>query len=144
MRLNAKSLRGLILSASIIASPSWAEDITGRWKAMDDKSGSPRAIVNIYQNTEGTYEGKVEEIYALPNRGEPFSEKCFRCKGDLKDRPIVGMKILYNFTRDGKNLNEYTNGQVIDPISGNIYKGKIKMNPNGKRITLREGVNNSV
>lgn len=33
--------------------------------------------------------------------------------------------------------NEYNDGHVIDPMSGNIYKGKIKMNGNGTRMILR-------
>ncbi|MCM1959092.1 DUF2147 domain-containing protein [Acinetobacter modestus] len=125
----------LVLNFSI--SKTWANDITGTWKAIDDKSGYARAKVIIYKNNDGSYDGKIEEIYALPNQKEPYTDKCFRCKGDLKDIPLIGMKILYGFKKSINKADEYTDGKVIDPMSGNIYKGKMKLNGSGTRMTLR-------
>lgn len=135
----------LITITSLLYIPnSWADDLTGKWKTIDDKSGFPRAIINISKNTNASYDGKIEKIYTLPNGTEPLVDKCVHCKGGLKDKPMIGLNILSNFILNEKKPNEYINGQVIDPITGNTYKGKIKMNPNGKKITLRGYIGTSL
>ncbi|MCY6410756.1 DUF2147 domain-containing protein [Acinetobacter sp. VNH17] len=116
---------------------TWAQDITGMWKAIDDKSGYARAKVNIYQNNDGSYEGKIEEVYPLPGHATAFTDKCFRCKGELKDTPLKGMKILYGFKKNMNKADEYNDGHIIDPMSGNVYKGRIKTNASVTRINLR-------
>ncbi|WHP05943.1 DUF2147 domain-containing protein [Acinetobacter corruptisaponis] len=126
-----------IVLSNLFISKTWAQDITGMWKVIDDKSGYARAKVNIYKSNDGSYEGKIEEVYPLPGQSAPFSNKCFRCKGELKDTPVIGMRILYGLKRNIDKPEEYSGGNVIDPISGNIYKGKIKTNASVTRINLR-------
>ena len=132
-----------IFLVNIFIANTWAQDITGMWKAIDDKSGYARAKVNIYKSNEGQYEGRIEEIYPLPGHSTAFTDKCFRCKGDLKDTPLKGMKILYGFKKNMNRPDEYHDGHVIDPMSGNIYKGKIKINANATRMILRGYVGTS-
>lgn len=116
---------------------TWAQDIIGMWKVIDDRSGYARAKVNIYKSNDGSYEGKIEEIYPLPGHATAFTDKCFRCKGELKDTPLKGMRILYGLKRDINKPDEYAGGNVIDPITGTIYKSKIKTNASATRINLR-------
>lgn len=33
--------------------------------------------------------------------------------------------------------NNYDDGKIIDPLTGKIYSAKAKLNPTGKRLTLR-------
>ena len=33
--------------------------------------------------------------------------------------------------------SNFTQGKIIDPLSGHIYSMKAKLSPNGKRLTLR-------
>ncbi|WHA53452.1 MULTISPECIES: DUF2147 domain-containing protein [Acinetobacter calcoaceticus/baumannii complex] len=118
-------------------SNTWASDIVGKWKTIDDKTGTPRAVVNINKNSDNSYSGKIEKIYNLPNGSSPKFDKCVNCKGDLNNKPMIGLNILSNFIINSKVKNEYINGQILDPASGNIYKGKITMSSNGKKIILR-------
>ncbi|MFW1747712.1 DUF2147 domain-containing protein [Acinetobacter guillouiae] len=122
---------------NIFISNTSAQDITGMWKAIDDKNGYVRAKINIYKSNDGEYEGRIEEIYPLPGHSSALMDKCFKCKGELKDIPLKEMRILYGFKKNVNRPNEYNDGHVIDPMNGNIYKGKIKMNGNGTRIILR-------
>ncbi|WP_224965501.1 DUF2147 domain-containing protein [Acinetobacter guillouiae] len=57
---------------------------------------------------------------------------------------MIGLKILYNFSENPKNPNEFINGEVVDPANGNIYKGKIKINSTGRKMTLRGYIGSSV
>lgn len=136
MKLKMKFFLILAISSMCITN-TWAEEIVGKWKAMDDRSGYARAKINIYKLADGSYEGTIEEIYALPNQKEPYTDKCFRCKNELKDVPLIGMKILYGFKKNINKTDEYTDGKVIDPMSGNIYKGKMRLNTSGNRLNLR-------
>ncbi|QNH52650.1 DUF2147 domain-containing protein [Acinetobacter venetianus] len=114
----------------------WANEIVGTWKAMNDKTGAHEANVEIYQNKNGKYDGKIEKILALPNGAPQKFEKCVHCSGDLKNQPIIGLQILSNFIKNPKNSNEYINGTVVDPESGKTYKGTIRLSSNGRKITL--------
>lgn len=125
----------IILSLTCSITNTWAGDLIGKWKTIDDKSGFAKAIVGIYKNSDGSYAGKIEKIYNLPDNNENLGDLCIHCRGDLKDKPYLGMRVLYNFTQSSQN--EYINGKVLDPATGDIYKAKIKMNSSGKRITLR-------
>ncbi|WP_224965004.1 DUF2147 domain-containing protein [Acinetobacter guillouiae] len=66
-------------------STSWANEIQGQWKTIDDKSGFPRAIITIQKEQDSQkYYGKIDKIYSLPNGINPIFDKCAVCKGDLK------------------------------------------------------------
>lgn len=143
MKVNKIRFTGFI-STFLLISNTWANDLTGTWKTIDDKSGSAGANVLIYKNNDGTYAGKIEKIYDLPNGAKPKVGKCTVCKGELKDKPIIGLRILSNFVENTQNKNEYIHGQVVDSETGNTYKGKIKIHPNGKKITLRGYIGVSV
>ena len=46
-------------------------------------------------------------------------------------------KLSKDLKPDPQHPNEYRNGTVLDPLSGNVYKGKAKLSANGKRLTMR-------
>ncbi|WP_173912268.1 DUF2147 domain-containing protein [Acinetobacter sp. Marseille-Q1618] len=131
MLKNTLFLLCLALSTTSFAAP----DIVGKWRTVDDKTGHSRADVQIVKNSDGTYTGKIIEIRPIPDK--PLEENCKHCKGSLKNKPYMGMQVFWNFKQDSKNPNEYTNGQVLDPLSGNIYQSKAKLNPKGTRLTVR-------
>jgi hypothetical protein len=45
---------GLLLGAAVSGS-ALAQDLTGTWQQIDDKSGSPKAIIEISKESNGTY-----------------------------------------------------------------------------------------
>lgn len=119
-------------------SNSYADNkILGKWKVVDDRSGVVASIVQIYKNTDETYSGKILKIYPqLDGSLPPYNETCTKCKGELKDNPILGMKVLFGFKQNPKNKVEYVNGRIIDPQSGGVYKGKMKIAKNYRRLSL--------
>ena len=110
-------------------------DIAGKWKTIDDQTGFSRGDVLVTKNTDGTYSGKIIAIRPLP--GKPLVDICVKCKGNLKDIPFVGLNVISQFKQNPNNPNEYINGRMLDPLSGNVYRGKAKLSTNGKRLTLR-------
>ena len=96
--------------------PPAEASIAGRWTTIDDKSGKPRSVVEITVK-DGVASGRIVEIFD-PGRKDAL---CGKCSGAKKNRPVLGMSIFEDLTRDG---NEWT-GEILDPESGKTYDCKL-------------------
>jgi uncharacterized protein (DUF2147 family) len=104
---------------------------TGLWKTIDDKTGKERSFVRITESN-GVFEGKVEKIYDQP--GDDPQHLCKECEGERKDKPIIGMTILWGLKKDGE---QYSGGEILDPKNGSIYRAKMKLLDGGKKLEVR-------
>ena len=128
---NIKILTAVVFSS--LSSLAFAQDITGTWKNIDDKTGSSKAVLEIRQEANGTFTAKVIKI--TPRPGYTPKESCVNCPAPYTNKPILGMDVLTGLKYvEGLNFN---GGKIIDPLSGNIYSMKAKLSPNGKRLNLR-------
>lgn len=91
-----------------------AQDVTGKWKTIDDESGDAKSVVEIYKE-DGKVYGKIVELINA-RREDP---KCTECPGKDKGKPIKGLVIIRGLEKDGE---EYSDGKILDPISGKLYK----------------------
>ena len=128
---NIKILTAVVFSS--LSSLAFAQDITGTWKNIDDKTGSSKAILEIRQEANGTYTAKVVKI--TPRPGYTPKETCINCPAPYTNKPILGMDVLTGL-KYVEGLN-FSGGKIIDPLSGNIYSMKAKLSANGKRLNLR-------
>ncbi|RZJ21385.1 MAG: DUF2147 domain-containing protein [Acinetobacter sp.] len=128
---NFKILAALLLSAS--SSTIFAEDISGTWKNIDDKTGSSKAILEIRQESNGTYTAKIVKV--TPRPGYTPKETCVNCPAPYTNKPILGMDVVKGLKPAGGS--NFTQGKIIDPLTGHVYSMKAKLSPNGKRLTLR-------
>ncbi|MCU4392458.1 DUF2147 domain-containing protein [Acinetobacter courvalinii] len=122
-----------ILFLTMISSFSFAQDITGLWQSIDDKTGAPKGIVEIRQEANGTYTGKVVKI--TPRTGYIPKEICVDCPAPYTNKPIIGLDVVTGL-KHSEGLN-YTSGRILDPNTGKIYSMKAKLSANGKRLHLR-------
>ena len=104
---------------SFVCSSTCAQSIFGKWKTIDDKTGKPRAVVEIYER-DGQAFGKI--IKTFPDPGEPTDPICNKCKGADKDQKIIGMEILRNMVKDD---DEWDDGTILDCEEGKTYDCKI-------------------
>jgi uncharacterized protein (DUF2147 family) len=74
----------------------------------------------------------VEKIFDQPD--DDPEHLCKECKGDRKDKPIVGMTILWGLKKDG---DAWTGGEILDPKNGKIYRCKITPSADGKSVDVR-------
>ena len=100
---------------------SSGQSIVGKWKTIDDESGEPRSVVEIYKKGD-IYFGKVLQIFSKPN--EDPDPICDLCEDDRKDHKVIGMEIIRDMQFDAKS-NQYEEGTILDPENGNIYDCKI-------------------
>ena len=100
----------------------------GRWETIDDVTGKPKSIVAISEEN-GTLFGRIETIFNPP---VPHPT-CYLCRGAMKDRPLIGLQILWGFHQNG---NQWSGGQVLDPETGRIYRATLAPEDGGKKLRL--------
>ena len=100
--------------------------IIGTWKTIDDEGpnkGKASSHVEIFEKN-GVYFGKIAKLLI-----DPPDKVCDKCKGDLKNKPLIGMIILQDMKKTGdvdKELGvEYAGGTIMDPDNAETYKCKM-------------------
>ncbi len=113
-----KSITLLILLSLSLG--SFAQDsIFGKWKTIDDKTGKPRALVEIYER-DGLAYGKIVKTFpALGGDPDPICDKCI---GPDKDQKVIGMEIIRAMKKEGE---EWKGGTILDAEEGKTYSCKI-------------------
>jgi len=109
----------MFLFVALTGMLSATAQVTGKWKTVDDETGEAKSIVEVYEQGGKIY-GKVVEILNAAKK----NNKCTKCKGADKDKPILGLVIIKGLTKDG---NEYTDGDILDPNKGKTYSCTIKL-----------------
>ncbi len=122
----------IICIVLLITKTTEAQNITGKWKTIDDKTNKARSVVEIYQGSDGKYYGKVVEIFPAP--GEDPNPRCTECsKNDSRyNQPVKGMVIIRGLEKSG---SKFVNGRALDPETGNEYS--CQMWRDGKNLIIR-------
>jgi uncharacterized protein (DUF2147 family) len=97
----------------------FSQTVFGKWKTIDDETGKEKGIVEIFEKG-GKVFGKIIDILDVEHK----HNKCEKCEGEDKNKPILGMIILKDLTREG---NGYDNGIITDPKNGKTYRCKMKL-----------------
>lgn len=97
----------------------FAQDIFGKWRTIDDETGEPKSIVNIYEKNGKVY-GDIVEVL----NPDKVNSVCSKCEGELKDQPILGMTIINDMEKDDE---VYENGTIVNPSSGKTYTCRLKL-----------------
>lgn len=108
-----------------------SQSVFGKWKTIDDRTGNPKGIINIYEK-DGLMYGEIDEVV------EPGKENslCIKCDGNLKDTPVVGMTII---KAGKKNEDDEWKGKFLfDPEQAMTFRFKIWLNPdNSNELKVR-------
>jgi uncharacterized protein (DUF2147 family) len=96
-------------------------EISGKWKSFDDETQQAKSIVEIFEKG-GKYYGKIIKLF---RSGEEDPDPlCTAC--DPQDtrfnKKIIGMEILKDMKKTG---SEFSEGTILDPKNGKVYKCKI-------------------
>lgn len=124
--------RIIFFSVLFLFSPfSLAQDSpVGLWKTIDDKTNQPRSIVRIIEEN-GEYQGIVEKGLVAD---ESPDQVCEKCDPPRKNQKILGMTFMWGLKKDGK---EYKGGEILDPDNGKIYRCKMSLSEDGKKLNVR-------
>ncbi len=95
------------------------QSIIGQWKTIDDETKQARSIVELSIKNNKLY-GKIVKLF--PRSDETGEALCKKCKGSLKNQPILGMQIINGLSlEDGR----WQDGKILDPNNGKFYSCKI-------------------
>lgn len=103
--------------------------LAGRWRAVDDRTGQPRGIVRIYEEN-GAFFGKIETA----RKPEEAKEHCDLCVDGRKGKPIIGLLVIRSMKKQG---DEYAGGDILDPDTGKVYRCKLQLLDQGKKLLVR-------
>lgn len=123
-------LTGALL-ASAATSMAQAASPTGLWQTIDDKTGQPKALVQIVQDGDGTLTGKI--LTGLGSNDDP-NRRCTACTDSRKDQLMKGMTIIDGMKADG---DTWDGGQILDPENGKLYKCKMHLDEGGQKLVVR-------
>ena len=129
---NIKNMKRLICSLfamliCLIGMAQSTQDIVGKWKTIDDATGKPKSVVEIFKKSDGKYYGKIVKLF-----NKPENDNCVKCKDDRKNKPLIGLEIIRSISKDG---NEFSNGTITDPQVGKTYKCTITRD--GNKLNVR-------
>ena len=100
----------------------------GRWRTVDDKTGKPKAIIVLYEE-KGLLFGRVETLV------DPDAVKiCDKCGDERKGKAVTGMVVVRRMKKDG---DEYTGGDILDPKNGSVYRCKMRLVDQGRKLSVR-------
>ena len=103
----------------------------GSWTTIDDETGKPKSVVEIYEARDGSLAGRVDEILQSDRGPNPV---CDKCSGANKDNPVKGMVILWGIKQKG---NTWEGGKILDPASGKVYSVKVTPTEGGSKLEVR-------
>src|SRR5690606_18959685 len=119
----------------------WADDITGTWQQIDDKTGAAKAIIVISKEANNTNSGKILKITPRPDYNP--REKCNNATAPSSCQPILGVTILRGlYLVEGTMI--FDRARIIDPLAGKSYDAIMRLNVTGKRLSLRASIGVSV
>lgn len=138
-------MRALLAAAlAMLCAAAAAQQATpaGLWRTYSDRSGLADGLVRIVE-VNGAFEGTVEKVFSPP-APDP-NPRCEECTGELKDRPVVGLRILRGLrperatpTESARESGErYSGGEILDPDDGRVYRCKARLLDGGRRLELR-------
>ena len=103
----------------------------GKWETIDDKTGKPKSLVEITEDSNGVLSGKI--VKGLGPDVNP-ERRCTACKGEHKDELMRGMTFISGLKKDD---DEWTGGTIIDPESGKTYKCNMHLEADGQKLVVR-------
>ncbi|KQT16317.1 hypothetical protein ASG31_12425 [Chryseobacterium sp. Leaf404] len=113
------------LAFSLVGVFSFAQ-IEGKWKTIDDETGKPKSIVEIFKKSDGKYYGKVVQLLIKPE-----NNNCVKCKDDRKNKPLLGLEIIRGLVKED---GEFVGGTITNPKDGKSYKTEIEKDGNTLKV----------
>lgn len=108
----------------------------GKWQAVSDVDGKPSALIEISE-ANGQLVGTIRVLLSESDS----TVVCDKCEGARQGQRVVGMQILWGMHPDG---DEWSGGSILDPESGRVYRAKMHLENDGKRLVVRGFIGFSV
>lgn len=103
------------------------DNIIGRWIATEDKN----LVVQVFKSG-GEYKASIIWFDDSDDKTQPMMSRCDTKNPhkDLRKRKIIGLQVLWGLIYN-ENDNEWQDGHIYDPSSGNEYNAKAWLTDDG-------------
>src|SRR5258708_39855152 len=119
---------GLMVVSGLAAA---AGSPVGTWRSIDDKTKQERSIIRITEDND-ELKGVVEKVFDQP--GDDPDHLWKECKGERRDKPVIGMTILWRLKKDG---DDWAGGEILDTKNGKTYRCKMTLSEDGQSLNVR-------
>ncbi|MGJ3242459.1 MAG: DUF2147 domain-containing protein [Opitutales bacterium] len=109
--------------------------VAGDWVAYDEETGNPASVIRLTVNQAGNLEGRIVEILWTPPEIGP-NPVCQKCPEPFTDKPLQGLRILWNLEPLEGDSQRWKGGWLLDPRSGNLYRCQVNLDT-PDRLELR-------
>lgn len=122
-------IRLLALALAMLPLATFAQNSpVGRWKTIDDETGKPMSVTEVYVAKNGNLAAKVVETLNTPNA------LCTECSGAQKNQPVIGMMVFWDVKQEGDG---WAGGKGFKPSTGDNFKVKsVKLLDGGKKLEV--------
>ncbi|KTC85359.1 MULTISPECIES: DUF2147 domain-containing protein [Legionella] len=117
-----KALLAFLITLTVIP-VGFAQSPAGTWTSIDDKTGKKRVVVDLKVSGK-TLTGTIVKVFPQPGD----TGICSKCSGNLKNKPIQGLRIIWGLKDKGNGVWE--DGKILDPKSGRVYHAKMTLEGN--------------
>ena len=122
----------LLLAALSAAAPAGAQNTpVGLWK---NEVEGKATYIRITENG-GKVQGKIEKV--MKGSLVDSAAKCEKCKDDKKDKPMAGLDLIWDVTKDG---DHWEGGKLLDPDSGRVVNCRLDMAEGGKKLSVKGSI----
>jgi uncharacterized protein (DUF2147 family) len=122
----------LFVSFHALSQP--VQGVVGAWLTIDDETNTPRSILKLFIDKKGYLNGQIVKIYF--RNGEKETDVCTKCTQPVfKDKPIMGMVVMWGLKQ--VDYRKWTDGFILDPKNGQIYRCNLTLSPNGQELNVR-------
>lgn len=121
-----------LLIAFLFSFYGFSQSVFGKWKTIDDRTGKPKGLIEIYEK-DGLMYGKILEVLEEGRK----DVLCVKCDGDMKDKPVIGMHIIKNGEKNEEG--EWKGKYLFDPEQAMTFRFKIWLNPDNSNELMVRG-----
>ena len=122
----------ITMLAAMLTAPAFAQNsVVGLWKSTEPTKVT---LIRTYEEG-GKVHGKVEKV--LKGDVEDKDAKCGKCKDDNKDKPMAGLKLIWDVQKDG---DKWSGGKLLDPDTGRVVNCKLETAEGGKKLLVKGSI----
>ena len=123
--MKANKLFILFFISMATAFSGYGQSILGKWYSLDPND-EKETIIELYQKEDKVF-GKVIALLQEEDR----QKTCKKCPNEFKNKPLLGLEILRNFTFENEL---WTNGTILVPKTGKEYSCHISLDKDGTLV----------
>ena len=123
-----------------------AQDITGFWQTFyDNRNQDPKSVIAVYKYNGDVY-ARVMLMYHQGSRGTEIWDTMYNQKamsapnvvrivnGQKVPVPMAGLDVIWNMHPGRGRTWLYEGGIILDPLNGNEYRGRMKLDRDGNLV----------